>query len=219
ILLLLLPALLRLLLLLLLLLVLLALLILLLLVLLLLLLILLLLLLLLLELLSQGGDLPLYQLVIELSVDVVGRRAQGAPIGNQGLGPEPERLLRVRGLERLTLAELRVADVVGEARGARRIRVAAGSLSERCQRIVELARLVLRVTEVEVRPRRVGIVAQRLVVLLDGLGILARLVQPVAVTRACVWIEPADRQQREHHGGRRATPSPPGAPRRRRLGA
>jgi hypothetical protein len=121
-------------------------------------------LLLLLELLLERGDILLHQLVVELRVDVVRVGAERVAVGHQGVGPELERLLRLLRLRGLALPELRVADVVGEARAPAGIGVAARNLSERRQRVVELAGLVACVAEVEVQARRVGVVDQRLVV-------------------------------------------------------
>src|SRR5262249_42999343 len=67
----------------------------------------LLLLLLLFELLAQRRDLPLHQLVVPLGVDVVGVGAERAPVGEQGLRPQVERLLGLCRLQRLALPDLR----------------------------------------------------------------------------------------------------------------
>src|SRR5262249_61892027 len=99
-------------------------------------------------------------------VVVVGLRCQRGAEVEEGVVPELERLLRPRALVRLPLPELRVPEVVGEARRSGRVVGCGRDLLERRLRVVVLARLVARVAEAEMQARRIRGVGQRLVVLL-----------------------------------------------------
>src|SRR5262245_5455311 len=174
-------------------------------------LLLLLVLLLLLELLLQGRDLLLDQLVVELGVDVVRIHPERAAIGGERLRPQRQGLLGLRRFHRLALAELRVADVVREPCGPPRLVVARDHARERRQGIIVLAALVARIAEIEVQAGRVGVVDQRLVVALDRLVVLPGVVQAIALPGFRVRIEPAHRQARQDGRGRRPAPAAPAA--------
>src|SRR5262245_50087442 len=90
----------------------------------------LLLLLLLLVLLLQVGYLLLDELVVELGVQVVGRRAEGPAICRQRFGPQAEGRLRLGRLLRRPQAVLGVPDVVRHAGRTRRVGVVGRHLLE-----------------------------------------------------------------------------------------
>src|SRR5207247_8735374 len=106
---------------------------------------LLLLLLLLLELLLRVVHLPRHEFMVGLGVDVVRRGAHRSPVGRQRLGIEAERRLRIGRLGRLRKATLGIADVVRDARRARRIGVGPRDLLERVHGVGELRLPVERV--------------------------------------------------------------------------
>src|SRR5262249_31357757 len=183
-------------------------------------LLLLLLLALLLELLLELGHLPLDELVVELRVGRVRCRSERAAVARDRLGVASERRLRIRRLGRLAETILRVARVVGDARGARRIGVAGRHLLERVHRVAELPLPVGGVAEVEVGEGRIGLVGERLLVVRDRIVVLAGGIEARRLPRLGPRVEPGDRHGRERDG-RETEPERRRhvrAPRRRRHG-
>src|SRR5439155_686010 len=112
----------------------------------------------------------------------------------------------------------RVAEVIRGARARVRIVVAGTDLLVRRDGLVVLALLVVGVAEIEVQERRVGMIDQRLVVLLRRVVVLAGGEETIALARARMRVEPGDRREREDERRHQDTVLP-GAFRGRTAGA